>query len=426
MAISANTIWEVRPSNGVDTYGGGFVSGASGTDWTQQNSAKYSLTNGVANGTTTVTTVSATTDMVGNIAYIAGGTGSITAAWYQITAASAGVSITVDRSTGLTAGTGVTINIGGALKTLTQLNTNFVPGNFAWVKAESTISTGSTITFNFTASGSNQLSTIAGYTTTRGDSGQVEVLATANCQPIINLNSRGVTLANFDIEGNTSGQSAGIYVTQSACRIVNITVNKAGTNQSGFRLDSTYCHVINCKVTNNASGGNSFEATSNTGGTSVFIDCQAYGNSSVGFNLSGAEGGTLIRCIAGNNTGIGFSGMAGQACLSFINCTAYVNTSDGFKLQTNNWGSPSCLNCISYGNGGYGFNYSTGTIIEPMPKWNYNAYGSNTTANLNGISAGSHDVTLTADPTTNGAANDFTLNSTTGGGAACKGAGFQL
>ena len=55
--------------------------------------------------------------MIGNIAYVAGGTGSVVGNWYQITGQSTGVSITVDRSTGLSAGTGVTINIGGALAT---------------------------------------------------------------------------------------------------------------------------------------------------------------------------------------------------------------------------------------------------------------------------------------------------------------------
>src|SRR5579863_5594377 len=112
-ALPSTTVWEVRPTVGSNTNGGGFVTGSSGTDWSQFNAAQYALTNGVTNGTTTVATTSASADMVGNIAYIAGGTGSITAAWYQIVSQTTGVSIVVDRSTGLTAGSGVTINIGG-------------------------------------------------------------------------------------------------------------------------------------------------------------------------------------------------------------------------------------------------------------------------------------------------------------------------
>ena len=38
--------------------------------------------------------------------------------------------------------------------------------------------------------------------------------------------------------------------------------------------------------------------------------------------------------------------------------------------------------------------------------------------------AGPGDVVLSGDPTTAGASNNFALNSTAGGGAACAGAGF--
>ena len=134
MALSASSVWEVR-TTGSDTNGGGFVTGASGTDYTQQNAAQYSLTNGVTNGTTTIATISAAAVMIGNIAYVQGGTGSVVAGWYQITGASAGVSITVDRSTGLSAGTGVTINIGGALASPGQSGALLVAGNLIWVKS---------------------------------------------------------------------------------------------------------------------------------------------------------------------------------------------------------------------------------------------------------------------------------------------------
>jgi hypothetical protein len=94
--------------------------GATGTDWSQQNAAQYAVTDGVTNGTTTVTSATAAfgTDVVGNLIYIAGGTGSVVGSWYEITARASSSSITVDRTTGLTAGTGVTLNIGGALASI--------------------------------------------------------------------------------------------------------------------------------------------------------------------------------------------------------------------------------------------------------------------------------------------------------------------
>src|ERR1700677_1792923 len=94
MALSASTVLEVRNgadwSGASDTNGGGFVAGASGTDYSYASipalgAAKYALTNGSATtSSATINTTSASSDMVGNIAYVAGGTGSITGGWYQI------------------------------------------------------------------------------------------------------------------------------------------------------------------------------------------------------------------------------------------------------------------------------------------------------------------------------------------------------
>ena len=83
MAIGAACVWEVR-TTGNDTNGGGYAGG--GTDWSQQDSAQYSVTDGVTAGTTTITSATANfgTDVVGNVMYVQGGTGSVTAGWYQI------------------------------------------------------------------------------------------------------------------------------------------------------------------------------------------------------------------------------------------------------------------------------------------------------------------------------------------------------
>lgn len=103
MALASTIGWEIRTS-GVNTNGGGFKAGASGTDWTQQDSAQYAVTDAVTDGTTTITSASANfgTDVVGNVLYIQGGTGAIAAGWYEIITRASSTTITVDRSTGLT------------------------------------------------------------------------------------------------------------------------------------------------------------------------------------------------------------------------------------------------------------------------------------------------------------------------------------
>ena len=78
MALPAATVWEVRPTAGSDTNGGGFVAGASGTDYSQQNAANsagsdISTTDVVATGVATITsaTASFTSAIVGNVIYLA-------------------------------------------------------------------------------------------------------------------------------------------------------------------------------------------------------------------------------------------------------------------------------------------------------------------------------------------------------------------
>src|ERR1700693_2557717 len=122
MSLSASTVWEVRPGVGSDTNGGGYVTGAGGTDYSQQNSknssgSNISTTDGVGAGSTTITSALAafTSAIVGNIIYFDG-------AWYEVVTFSNSTTIIVDRNT--TSGSGKTLNIGGALATISQAYTN--------------------------------------------------------------------------------------------------------------------------------------------------------------------------------------------------------------------------------------------------------------------------------------------------------------
>ena len=76
---------------------------------------------------------------------------------------------------------------------------------------------------------------------------------------------------------------------------------------------------------------------------------------------------------------------------------------------------------------GYGINYWDSESPEGTDFYGVllsNALGGNDTADWNGIAAGGTNVTLTGDPFTDAAGGDFSLNSTAGAGAACKGIGY--
>jgi hypothetical protein len=77
--------------------------------------ALHVVTDGVTNGTTTITSATAAwgTDVLGKTLHVSGGTGSITAAKYQILLRNSASSVTVDRATGLTTGTGASMQVGG-------------------------------------------------------------------------------------------------------------------------------------------------------------------------------------------------------------------------------------------------------------------------------------------------------------------------
>ena len=95
MAIQASTVWEVR-TTGSNTNGGGYTSG--GTDYSQQDSPQIAVTDAVANGTTTITSATANfnSSHVGNIIYLAGGTGSLAATKREVISITNSTTIVVD------------------------------------------------------------------------------------------------------------------------------------------------------------------------------------------------------------------------------------------------------------------------------------------------------------------------------------------
>src|SRR5205814_2364059 len=135
MALSAAIVWECRASGANDNNGGGFKAGASGTDYSQQNSAQLTLTDLATTGVvTTLTSVTGgfTSAMVGNTINIASGT-NFTAGFYEITAFTNSNTVTLDRAPTTAAGAAGTGSVGGALATLSKLAGAMVGSNWAFI-----------------------------------------------------------------------------------------------------------------------------------------------------------------------------------------------------------------------------------------------------------------------------------------------------
>jgi hypothetical protein len=133
----------------------------------------------------------------------------------------------------------------------------------------------------------------------------------------------------------------------------------------------------------------------------------------------------LLDSLFTNNTGASSDGIeltGGHAVIR--GCVSHGNGRDGLRVATVQRNVDLIANNIFDSNGAYGVNFTSGgsSTFVPAGMAN-NAYrGNGTAARVNcGEEPGA--VTLTADPFTNAASDDYSLNAVAGGGAACRAAG---
>lgn len=421
-ALAENTTFEVRQA-GAAANGGCFVEGASGTDFSQQAAAQYGASDLVLVTTTTMSSATHLFDAsdIGNCIHITAGTG-FTVGYYQILSQAAGVA-TVDRAAGTMGSTGGTYAVGGALALMSNI-TNTVSGNRVWVRADATY----TVAASQTVALSTQI-VIEGYGTTRGDGGSPTFQATASSVTVVNgLSGAGMIFANFILDCNNQAASAGLNSASDQKQFVNIVVTNCGATGIFINGPSTCIH---CRVSGQF-GGSPFFFGSQFGNTCV--DCSAIytgsSNATGIFNFN--SGGFCIRCVGVGNamtttTDVFLFGANGGHVESGV---CYNAGRDCYRMTASGASSlnVSIRNSIAYTAGGWCFNAPGGAATRNDFQayfLDYNAVSATCAlGEYNVIPAGPNDVTLTADPFTNAGANDFSLNNTSGGGAALKGSGF--
>jgi hypothetical protein len=166
--------------------------------------------------------------MVGNGGYLVSGTNA-TVGWYEITAVSAGVSITVDRNCTTGVGASIVFNVGGAMSLNSTLDDSlfeaFVGGNTVYVKS-GTFTLGQSISVASASSTSANPVVMRGYGSTRGD------------------NPRGSTRPVFTCAANTMvfGQFWQVYGCQ-------FTITTAGGVTFGTSCSMFYCYCLNTSTT---------------------------------------------------------------------------------------------------------------------------------------------------------------------------------
>lgn len=421
MALGTTVVWEVR-SDGNDLNGGAFdpISGTPGTDYSQQAAPQITFTDLVIDATTDTNLTSAanpfTSAHVGNAINITSGTG-FTTGRYRVVSVASNVA-TMDRAVGTVGSTGGNGRLGGALATLGTLTGAMVAGNDAWIRA-ATYDITSVVIFSH-GGGTNDPTSISGYSTTRGDGGRPTIRATAATSDVIRVTAGTTILSNFIIDGNDQLSQRGLQAQVTGSFVGYRLTFKNCTNIGAFVDNDS--KLINCEAVDNDSHGFFLDPGA------VAIGCTSRNNAGRGFELTSFN--RLFDCVSAGNTGTnghGYFQPLGSTSCQFRNCVSYGNSKSGWHCDTAPGGLFTWMNCISYGNSELGWGQA-GSVAQfaANAEMIHCAAGANPSGNRAATPAliDLNFVTLTADPFVNAASNDFDLNSVLGGGAACRAAGF--
>lgn len=411
MALAAASVFEVH-TGGNDTNGGGFVTGASGTDYSLVDAKRTatgsndSTTDAVAVGTGVITSVSSafTSAIVGNIIYLAGGTGTLTGGWYQVTVFTSATSITVDRN--VAAGTGITMNIGGALASPGQAGgVGLVDGNSIYIKAGTYTIASATINIATGCLSIGVRAYVEGYQTTRGDFGTAPLLQASGIATtsLIAGTVSNNTFVNLVVDGAGLTAIRGFSTTRAIiyrCGALNCT--NSGFVTTGF-VSRSYATGCSTQVAFVGTGGGSF-------GT-----CVAYTNTVTGFAVAFA---TIDHCISYGNTGASSDGFLLSGTAQCLSSVAYANGRDGFRVDSS---TGIFRNNIAEANSAFGF--------RNLSVFNCIMINNATFNNTSGATSGTfiilvNSVVGTGSFFTNAAGADFSLNNTAGAGAAARAVGY--
>lgn len=378
-----------------------------GVDYSVQNSAQISVSDAVANGTTTVTSATAafTGLHVGNVVKIG-------SAYYDIVSVTNATTIVVDRT--ITTGTGLTLIVGGGFATPGgQAAVSTTNTHLCFMKAGTyTINNGSTNTAgNFV----QQSMSIIGYNTNR------YVGNTDSSKPVWDAGAASMTMlwcqATKQLYQNLSFTNS---ATRSSVTAININSTYMQIDHcdfdhvtTGLAYNDQYSTVQDCSFISLASGNQG------TGIGAKYIRCLDSGSGGTVFNL--AIDGSAIDCLAINSTANPFVCTDGGL---FLNCTAYNwgSTSNAFNL--NGEGSRA-VNCLVWGPGGssIGFQETTSVYRNSITNCAAGNCGTNFSTRF-GTNQLINTQTLTSIPFTNAGSGDFSLNNTASAGAACRAAGI--
>jgi hypothetical protein len=349
-------VWEIR-SNGNDNNGGGFKTGASGTDYSQQTSPQYALTSVTTAGVgATFLLASASADMVGNIAHVVSGT-NFAAGFYEITSVSVGVSVTCDANVCTGIGASGVINIGGALATIGKIgsasaNQGAVAGNLLCVKSGSYSLTTTVETFAATGTTTSPIR-ICGYASTRptisthgdgylGRTNGNGSLITTNMPSITYTTGRCDVTGSFILvealkfTGATNGAATAVlkFVTGNnrVAKRCSITNTSTSANTVGVMLLSTNDFLIDSDVS--LTGASGATSAVNVQSSSKVIGCRITGGPAAGIQITVNSAPFILFNTIFSSTGNGIASTTTGSVIMAVGNTIVAGGADGINIAT--------------------------------------------------------------------------------------------
>lgn len=413
------------------------MAGGTGTDFSVFDAAEVSVTDAVADGSTTITSATAAfaTTHVDNILYLAGGSGTLAATRRHVISRTSATAIVVDAV--VAAGTGVTLNLGGALSHPNQLPAVMIGSNKAFVKGSYTSTATITFTQAVSVTAAVPFSRLIGYTTTRGDSGRFTITLSTNAGLTgLSFTGTGWNVENAQVDCATLGTSNGINLQSTGAGAINCKV--ANFTGYGILLNGSAITVSSCEVTGGTSAATNGAVWGAATAPSV-VHSHVHDNACPGINFSATYGRVEDNLIV-NNAGASSDGVrlahAYGVLITVVRNTIYGSGRHGIN-NTGTFGPTDATRNILAGNGGYGLVAAAAAGVAARPAADGNAYWNNTSGTRsnaddttvnpqNGVAPyiNTYDVLLTADPFVSKATGDFRLNTAAGGGAACRGVGI--
>lgn len=413
MAISNGAAWEIRSTaTAGNVNGGGFIPGASGTDFSQQNAAQYNLTGATSAGAGNVILhASAAADMVGNILHVISGT-NFTAGWFEITSVVVGVSITVgtnNAGTAVSTGVGATgvINIGGALSlgsTDDAVFENGTPGSTFWIKGGTSITYTLGGTISIAAAGTVSLPIrITGYNSTRGDDPAGSTRPTFDCGLVRFTMGAAWNITSIIF---TSSVATSTLAGAATCRLIRCMVANTSTTSTAAAC-TNIPFIYRCRFVSRRGIGYS------SSGQVTAKNC-VFHDSDIGFQATGTGNNYDINeCIFDSmvSKAIDLPAVAVGGKVVISDCTLYGSEAKigiGVSIPTGA-GPISIVNCTISG-------FTTGVSHADVQTMGFDSFNNyfNNTADVSNWVKGSDATAI--DPTFSNATQVTGTTATTSGG----------